>query len=59
MLEFVKKLLGGGNDAALKKLKKTVDAVDALEEAGHREIITAGTKELLKLPEFRDADKAH
>ena len=30
MLEFVKKLLGGGNDAALKKLKKTVDAVDAL-----------------------------
>ena len=34
-------------------------AVDALEEAGQREIVTAGTKELLKLPEFRDADKAH
>ena len=34
-------------------------AVDALEEAGHREIITSGAKELLKLPEFRDADKAH
>ena len=32
MLEFVKRLLGGGNDAALKKLKKTVDAVEALEE---------------------------
>jgi heat-inducible transcriptional repressor len=34
-------------------------AVDMLEEAGHREIITSGAKELLKLPEFRDADKAH
>ena len=34
-------------------------AVDALEEAGHREIVTSGAKELLKLPEFRDADKAH
>ena len=32
MLEFVKRLLGGGNDAALKKLKKTVDAVETLEE---------------------------
>ena len=32
MLEFVKKLLGGGNDARLKKLEKTLDAVDALEE---------------------------
>lgn len=34
-------------------------AVDSLEEAGHREIVTSGAKELLKLPEFRDADKAH
>jgi len=34
-------------------------AVDTLEEASHREIITSGAKELLKLPEFRDADKAH
>jgi heat-inducible transcriptional repressor len=34
-------------------------AVDTLEEAGHREIVTSGAKELLKLPEFRDADKAH
>ena len=34
-------------------------AVDTLEETGHREIVTSGAKELLKLPEFRDADKAH
>ena len=34
-------------------------AADALEEAGQREIVTAGALELLKLPEFRDADKAH
>ena len=34
-------------------------AVDLLEEAGHREIVTSGARELLKLPEFRDADKAH
>ena len=41
-------------------LSQTVGyAVDALEEAGQREIITAGANQLLKLPEFRDADKAH
>ena len=41
-------------------LSQTVGyAVDALEEASHREIITAGANQLLKLPEFRDADKAH
>ena len=34
-------------------------AADALEEAGQREIVTAGASRLLKLPEFRDADKAH
>ncbi|MDD3346361.1 heat-inducible transcriptional repressor HrcA [Oscillibacter sp.] len=34
-------------------------AVDVLEEAGQREIITAGASQLLKLPEFRNADKAH
>ena len=34
-------------------------ASDTLEEAGQREIITAGASRLLKLPEFRDADKAH
>ena len=32
---------------------------DVLEEAGRREIVTAGARQLLKLPEFRDADKAH
>ncbi|MBQ9330332.1 MAG: heat-inducible transcription repressor HrcA [Oscillibacter sp.] len=41
-------------------LSQTVGyACDLLEEAGRREIVTAGAKELLKLPEFRDADKAH
>ncbi len=34
-------------------------ASDVLEEAGRREIVTAGASQLLKLPEFRDADKAH
>lgn len=34
-------------------------ATDVLDEASHREIITAGASQLLKLPEFRDADKAH
>ncbi|MDO5145033.1 MAG: preprotein translocase subunit SecA [bacterium] len=33
MFDFVKRLLGGSNDAALKRLKKTVDAVEALEES--------------------------
>ena len=41
-------------------LSQTVTyAVDVLEEASHREIMTTGARELLKLPEFRDADKAH
>ena len=41
-------------------LSQTVGyAVDALDEASHREIVTAGANQLLKLPEFRDADKAH
>ena len=34
-------------------------ASDALAESSQREIVTAGAKELLKLPEYRDADKAH
>ncbi len=34
-------------------------AVDVLEEAGRREVYTAGVTQVLKLPEFRDADKAH
>ena len=33
MLDFLKKMLGGGNEAQLKKLKKPVDDVMALEEA--------------------------
>lgn len=32
---------------------------DVLEETGRREIVTAGTNQLLKLPEFQDAGKAH
>ena len=41
-------------------LSQTVSyTVDVLEEASHREIVTSGAKEILKLPEFRDADKAH
>ena len=34
-------------------------AEDVLEEAGQKEVFTVGTSQLLKLPEFRDADKAH
>lgn len=34
-------------------------AVDVLEEAGQRAVFTSGANQLLKLPEFRDADKAH
>lgn len=41
-------------------LSQTVGyAADTLEEAGQRAIVTAGANQLLKLPEFRDADKAH
>lgn len=34
-------------------------AVDMLEEAGQKEVFTAGANQLLKLPEFRNAEKAH
>ena len=34
-------------------------AAEVLEEADRREIVTAGASQLLKIPEFRDADKAH
>lgn len=34
-------------------------AADVVEEAGQKEVFTVGTSQLLKLPEFRDADKAH
>ena len=41
-------------------LSQTISyAVDVLEDAAQREIVTAGANQLLKLPEFRDADKAH
>ena len=32
MLDFLKKMLGSGNDAQLKKLNKPVEAVMALED---------------------------
>lgn len=34
-------------------------ATEVLDDAGRREVQTMGTSQLLKLPEFRDADKAH
>lgn len=34
-------------------------AADVLTEASHKEVYTAGAGQLLRLPEFRDADKAH
>ena len=41
-------------------LSQTVSyASDTLAESSQREIVTTGAKELLKLPEYRDADKAH
>lgn len=41
-------------------LSQTVSyAVEILEEAGQKEVVTAGTSQILRLPEFRDADKAH
>ena len=32
MLEFIKKMLGGGSDAAIKKLEKIAQQVEALDE---------------------------
>ena len=32
MFDWLKKLLGGGSEAEVKKLSKTIDAVEALEE---------------------------
>lgn len=34
-------------------------AAETLEEAGRQEVVTAGANQLLKLPEYRDVDKAH
>lgn len=50
MLDWVKKLLGGGNDAQLKKLERTVDAVEALESE-YRKLTDAQLK--AKTEEFR------
>ena len=33
MLEFFKKILGGSNDTAIRRLQKTVNAIEALEES--------------------------
>lgn len=41
-------------------LSQTISyAVEVLEDAGQKEVFTIGASQLLKLPEFRDADKAH
>ena len=50
MLEFIKKLLGNSNDAQLKKLRKTVDAVKALEQE-YRSLTDAQLR--AKTDEFR------
>ena len=50
MFEFVKKLLGTSNESQLKKLKKTLDAVNALE-AEYRKLTDAQLR--AKTEEFR------
>ena len=51
MLDFVKKLLGNSNDAQLKKLKKTIDAIEALEDEYRR---LTDDQLRAKTQEFRD-----
>ena len=51
MLDFLKKMLGNGNDAQLKKLQKPTDAVMALEEE-YRGLTDAQLR--AKTDEFRD-----
>ena len=51
MFEFLKKLLGTSNEAQLKKLQKTVDAVNALGEA-YRKLTDAELR--AKTEEFRE-----
>ena len=36
MLEFIKKMLGGGSDAAIKKLEKIAQQVETLDEPYRR-----------------------
>ena len=50
MLEFIKKLLGGSNEAQLKKLEKTVQAVEKLEDS-YRQLSDEQLK--AKTQEFR------
>ncbi len=63
MAEMERRLVGAAQDLSPQLfllLSQTVSyATDALEESGRRAIVTAGEGQLLKLPEFRDADKAH
>ena len=41
-------------------LSKTVEyAAGILDAAGRRDVVTTGASEILKMPEYRDADKAH
>ena len=48
------------NPAGFLLLSQVVSyATSVLEEAGQGAILTTGANQLLKLPEFRDADKAH
>ena len=60
MLDFLKKMLGAGNDTQLKKLQKPVDEVMALEEAYRRltdeqlQAKTAEFKERLRKGETED-----
>ena len=51
MFEFLKKMLGTSNEAQLKKLQKTVDAVNALGEA-YRKLTDAELR--AKTEEFRE-----
>lgn len=34
-------------------------AMSALEESSHRDVVTSGASQILKMPEYRDVDKAH
>lgn len=34
-------------------------AMEVLEESGRRDVVTSGASQILKMPEYRDVDKAH
>ena len=48
MLNFIKKLLGGSNEQQLKKLEKTVQAIEALEDE-YRKLTDAQLQNLIKI----------